>query len=486
MALNPSRWGWGHWTLVILLLPAWALRLSPASSIPLHPDEALYGYWGLLIGHGQDLWLSTVPIYKPPLLPYLMAGIQALCGRSEFAVRLVGIIPSLLTIPLTAALAYALYHDRLVATMAAIGTAFSSLALSLSASAFLDPLMVALGIAACVAAAQDHPGWAGGLAGLSFATKQTGLVWTPLVILWSLQAAREQAHRWQVRKCAGAQVLVMGAIFAWDAARVAQGANSFWRTGIAGYGGLRLIWPHELWARLREWLKMTRSLFASPIINGALLIGLPTMTWQALTRYRRTNEGFNDLLLVSFSIIYFLLHWLWAFPIWGRYLLPLVPLLSILLGRTIHYISFVIRYSPFAIRYSLFALLTLILLINHGSISDGRPAYNGIDDVTAFLSHLPEGSVVYHHWLGWHYHFYLFDAPVYLAYWPTPAWLARDVRVFGSREPRYITFPSWESSARVERELANVGYRLQPVLTAPRPDAPTSFTVYRVQQASGQ
>ena len=99
----------------------------------------------------------------------------------------------------------------------------------------------------------------------------------------------------------------------------------------------------------------------------------------------------------------------------------------------------------------------------------------------AFLRGLPEGTVLYQHWLGWHYAYYLFDAPVYVAYWPTPAWLARDVQAFGDREPRYVAFPSWESSARVERALADVGYELQPVLTTTRRDGSFSFTIYRVR-----
>ena len=98
----------------------------------------------------------------------------------------------------------------------------------------------------------------------------------------------------------------------------------------------------------------------------------------------------------------------------------------------------------------------------------------------------PEGAVVYQHWLGWHYAYHLFDAPVYLAYWPTPARMARDVLTFGGGEPRYVTFPSWESSARVERALAGVGYGWEPVLTTTRRDGTLSFTVYHFQPLADQ
>ena len=119
-------------------------------------------------------------------------------------------------------------------------------------------------------------------------------------------------------------------------------------------------------------------------------------------------------------------------------------------------------------------------------IGGDHGAYDGINEVAAFLRGLPEGAVVYQHWLGWHYEYHLFDAPVYLAYWPTPDWLAQDVRAFGPEEPRYVTFPSWESPARVEWALASVGYELERALTTTRRDGTPSFTVYRVEHADSR
>lgn len=483
-----------RWTLVIITLLAWALRTSLISHYPLHPDEALYGYWGLLIGRGRDPWLATVPVYKPPLWPYLLAGTEALLGRSKFAVRLPGLFTGLLTVPLTAALARALYHDRRTACMAAIGTALSPLTIAFSASAFLDPPMTALGLSACTAALCNRPRWAGILAGLSFATKQTGLIWLPLIMLFQVPQAAQSPRP---RRQSGAHLIqtllgfspIVGLIFAWDAVRVARGAGGFWRVGLIGYGGLRLIWPQELAPRLRGWIATARHIFTSPVINGVLLIGLPLLTLQALKRRFRTREAFVDLTLISFSLIYFLLHWLIAFPVWARYLLPLAPVLAILLGRAIHTIashlpdSFPI--SPSVI--SSFIICSFVICsFGHHPITSDRAAYEGIEQATAFLERLPEGSVVYQHWLGWQYHFYLFDAPVYLAYWPTLSWLARDVQVFGEREPRYITFPAWESPARVEHTLNEVGYGLQPALSTSRQDGTPSFTVYRITPATSR
>jgi 4-amino-4-deoxy-L-arabinose transferase-like glycosyltransferase len=500
---------WTRLTLLVLLLGALALRLPPILDNRFHPDEALYGYWGLLIALGKDPGLVNVPVYKPPLLPYLIAGTQGLLSKSEFAVRLPGLIAGVLIVPLAAALTHALYRERWAAVTAAACVALSPFAILFSATAFTDLPMVALGLAACLAAARHRPGWAGLLAGLSFATKQTGLAWLPLILL--LQVADAQSPISIIKPLLlviGHWSLVIGFVFIWDAVRVAQGAEGFWSLGVTGYGGLRFIWPQELGTRLRGWAELARYLFVSPIVNGALLFGLPILVWRAFTRRPRTYKAAIDLFLLSFLLVYLFLHWLWAFPIWDRYLLPVQPVLAILLGRIVSLISSFIQRTicrfahsvqPLvANRHSLFAICHLSFVVflvspawNAAAHSDypvggDHGAYDGIDQVAAFLNGRPEGTVVYQHWLGWEYDYYLFDGPISLAYWPTPAWLAQDVRAFGAKDLRYITFPAWESSARAEQALAAVGYGLSPVLTTTRRDGLPTFTVYQILPLSNQ
>ena len=484
-------WGGQKWAMVALVLLAWGLRLPPLLDAPLHPDEALYGYWGLLIGRGRDPWLTGVPVYKPPLWPYAISGFQILLGHPIVALRFPGLVAGVLAVPLVRALAQALYGDAVDSTGAAVAMALSPFALILSGSAFPDPLMVTLGIAACVAGARGRVHWAGLLAGLSFATKQTGLVWLPLVFAVAL--ARRASVRLWFRQFAAWWLVPTLLSFAWDGVRVALGADSFWSAGVVGYGGLRLIWSHELWSRLRAWSRLMASLFESPPIVGLLLVGLPALCWKAAVRHPRRRRAFFDLLLVSFGGGYLLLHWLIAFPIWTRYLLPLVPVLAVLMGRIARGARCLwsdrVGQRP---RLLISSLLLVVLLFlpareasaGRSSLAGEQAAYEGIDEVIQFLGQLPEGSVVYHHWLGWHYHYGLFDGPVYLAYWPTPAWLAQDVQAFGGREQRFITFPAWESMARVEQALQRVGYALEPVLTVSTRNAGAAFIVYHIRAGS--
>ena len=225
------RWRWDRWALLALLLAALAFRLPPVLQNRFHSDEALYGYWGLLIANWRDPGLVSVPVYKPPVLPYAVAAAQGLFGDSEFSVRVPGLVSGLLSVPLIAALAEALYRDRRVALAAAVCVALSPFAILFSATAFTDLPMMALGLAACVASARGRPLLTGLLAGLSFASKQTGLAWLPLSValhFFGLGGPRVRHSLLVI----GSWLCVIGLVAVWDAVRVAQGAEGFWSLGV--------------------------------------------------------------------------------------------------------------------------------------------------------------------------------------------------------------------------------------------------------------
>lgn len=494
-----------RWALVILLLAAWALRLPPALQNQLHPDEALYGYWGLLIGNGHDPWLARVPVYKPPLLPYLVAGVQILFGDAPFTLRIPGLVAGLLTVALTGALARGLYREDGIATLAAIVVALSPFGILFSATVFPDPLMVVLGLGTCVAAVRGRAGLAGLLAGLALAAKQSGLAWAPLGLLLVLATGtrlRGRAGRYLIWF-----TVALGTVLAWDAIRVWRGAESFWDVGISGYGGLRLAWPHELRVRLRGWSSLAGFLVGYPLANVLLVAGLPVLVWSALVPDRLTRRGLADVALIGFAAAYLLLHWLAAFPVWDRYLLPMVPIFGVLLARLAGgaccLAARLVAYlrgrrgkvskpgktwsggalpvlAAGALLVALQASPGLSAAQSHVPVGGDHGALDGIGEIAAYVSGLPEGSVVYHHWLGWHYRYHLFRAPVYLAYWPHPSWLAQDVRAFGGGVPRYIAFPVGESTARVARALSDEGYTISEQLSTRTRTGGPSLSLYQV------
>jgi 4-amino-4-deoxy-L-arabinose transferase-like glycosyltransferase len=451
-----------------------------------------------------------VPVYKPPLFPYLVAGTQLAFGPLDLGLRVPGLAAGLLTVVLSAALARALYQDRWLAGPAAVVAALSPFATQFSATLFPDPLMAVLGLGACVAAARRRAMLAGLLAGLSLAAKQTGLAWVPLACI--LVLIREPNRLRSMARLLAGFAAPLGLVYAWDAVRSMQGATSFWDVGISGYGGLRLIWPHELATRLAGWGRLAGYLVVSPALNMSVLVGVSVLSWVALRHMRCTAAGLTDLALVGFGVTLMLVHWLCAFPVWDRYLLPLAPLVSVLISRVARLVSqwadgqlervYARRVRTRGDRHGrvtenlsqVIVQAALVMMLvgptvggsdATSAIGGDHGASQGIDEVAQYIAGLPEGSVVYHHWQGWHYGYYLFDVPVFLAYWPDPSWLAADVRTFGASEPRYVTFPAAESTTRVEHGLHTVGYGLHEELTTRNLAGMHTFSLYRIVPLEG-
>jgi hypothetical protein len=106
-----------------------------------------------------------------------------------------------------------------------------------------------------------------------------------------------------------------------------------------------------------------------------------------------------------------------------------------------------------------------------------------VDDAALYLSSLPEGSVLYDRWLSWQWNFYLFGAPVYVAWLPSPEGLATDLAAFGHRSPRYFVVPSWEPDGEMRAAAARAGFAFVPRHESYRRDGSLSLTVYALTPA---
>jgi hypothetical protein len=233
--------------------------------------------------------------------------------------------------------------------------------------------------------------------------------------------------------------------------------------------------------------------FFGPIVGLLLLVGIVLLASHALTRAARTRSAALDLLLIAYAIGFLALHWLLAFPVWDRYLLPLVPVASVLFGRATAWLAGRAPYSRSQITIMLrrptmiYGAITLVMLpYTIGATRSELPIggdhgpHDGIDRVAAYLRGAPIGSVVYDHWLGWEFGFYLWDAPVYRAYFDTPADLARDLHVFGRTSTRYLVLPAGEPSDKIARAIGAEGFGLAAALTTTNRLGGMSFTVYRI------
>jgi hypothetical protein len=102
-------------------------------------------------------------------------------------------------------------------------------------------------------------------------------------------------------------------------------------------------------------------------------------------------------------------------------------------------------------------------------------AYQGLDDVVAYLvEHAAPDAVLYHHWLRWHYTYYLQGTDFELRWWQSSEHLYREATRTPDRE-QYVVLPDWGTL-----DPRSEGIVLEPVYETRRWDGSVSFRVYRI------
>lgn len=482
---------WAPATLALVLCLGFWLRLAPWGQNRFLEDEALYAYWGLQIATGADKMLDLEPVDKPPLHPYLLALSFTLLGKTESAARLVSLLASMADIALVFALGTRLFADSWVGLVAAALLALSPFDILFASTAFTDPLMTTWVLAALLAVAHGRLGSAGLLCGLAAATKQQGLLHLPLVLATGLLPAgsrRPRASAWL--RFALAFAAIAAAALAWDQFRLQR--PGFLEQSILSYGGLSLARAGELGRRGADWLRLLASFWVSPWFNALLCFSLTAWAigQRRITAMPRTRA--IDMALLLFVTGYLLLHWLIDLRVWDRYLLSLVPLAALLGSRSLCAVSLALYRMPWKVPRPaapiVLGVATAAFLAgpNLQAARSGLPlggdhgAYDGIDRLATFMrAEASPGSVLYHHWLGYHYRFYLYDTALRLHWYPDPEDLVGDATVY-RRLPRYIAFPSWRDSTIIEKRLKAAGIALTPVLETFRRDGTVSFRLYQM------
>ena len=262
----------------------------------------------------------------------------------------------------------------------------------------------------------------------------------------------------------------------------------FLEQGAISYGGLAPAQAGTLGQRGADWLGMVGAFWVSPWFNILLvaalagwLVGGIAGVWEGWSRI--------DLALGAFCIAFLLLHWLVGFQVWDRYLLGLVPLLALLAARAFVAFLSAIRATPWRRIYAFALVAVMIVTLAAPVLAAARSelpvggdhgAYDGIDHLATYMrTQTPPGSVLYHYWLGYHYRFYLYGAPLRLHWYPDLEDLTRDAQIY-RREPRYIAFPSWKDRDPIVRALNEAGITLVPVYQTTRRDGSISFELYRM------
>ncbi len=474
-------------------LLAYALRLPGLFANTFHADEALFAGWARLIAVWRDPLLQTQAVDKPPLLFYLQALFFPAFGPVEWAARLPNVVASVLTVALVALLSWNLTRDRAASWLAAMFVALAPLAISFGPTAFIDPLLTMWLMAALALAVRAdragrlrpfRPALAGLCLGLAVATKYQAWLFLPLVA--GLGWLGGYGRREWGRALAGFGLPLL-ALAAWSAAR--PGAVGLTAAQIGNIGGVRPAWSWELGRRLAAWAGLGHLALGWPL---AALAGLSLVAAVALSRRGEWRGTPAEALIGLFVAGYLLLHWLWAVPVWDRYLLPILPLVAILIARgtTALWRAGAASPSPAARAGVGLVLGTLLLAAlwpatgaRAGSVPLGgsRTADAGAAAVAGLLDEAPYGTVLYDHWYSWQWRYHLFDKTVYVSWFPHADGLLDDLSAFGGgTSPRYIVLPPGDTGRPVARRLADAGWVLVPVPAPGR--SRTDMVLYRLER----
>jgi 4-amino-4-deoxy-L-arabinose transferase-like glycosyltransferase len=515
-----------RWLAAAVGLAVLSAVLLPANLLAtqrFHHDEALYATWALQITSGTDPWLVVTPIDKPPLFIYAVAGAMELLGVTEAAARLPSLLATALTVGLTFWLGRQVYGPG-VGVLAAWLVALSPFTLLFAPTAFTDPLLVALGVAACLAAAHGRTGWAGVVLGLAIATKQQGLFFVPLVLglltiydlrftIYDLRpVTRPGVFTHHAPRFMLSILLTLLPLFVWNLTR-AQAPN-FLTYSLTNYGGLTAD-AASFGERWRGFVELLSFGTASPVLNGIFVVGLPVLLGYGLWACRLMGVGgrglgigdnfqpsnlpafqsSTDWLFTLFTLLFLLAHTFFSFQVWDRYLLGLIPFLALLLARVLlwpwlplkrYWLDARPDWQPLAgVIYgvALAGLLALTLARPVQDAVNGRyplgshsQALAGIEQIVAYLQgHAGADHTLYHRWLGTHWRFYLWGYPYDLQYWASPRELAAK-----ARPGHLIAFPSWQSDTEARLALAGEGLELKELTRAYNPVGYPSIILYEI------
>ncbi len=497
------------------LLTAFVLRVWSLGRFPLREDEALYGYWARLIASGQDPMLERVAVDKPPFFLYSLAQVFIWFGPSANVGRLLNVVCSLVAVAALWILARRIY-DRPTADLAGWFFVFSPFAVAFAPTLYTDPMMVAWMLLALVAATMVGWAWGvpGGLAaglglGMAFATKQNALLLAPLVVgalliaAWHHAPARSRVYRIPAALAAAGAgfYYVWFKVWQWDGWRILPAEiPDFWQQAWNTYGGLYLL-PWSEWpARLQAWAEVWRWLGGSLAGTLALVVLVLVVVWADLRmRAEKTVSASQDKahtrpyrwdrLFLGYGLSYLVVHGVFSFQPWDRYLLPLAPLLALLAARGTGVLWLLLNRGW---RRALLLLLAAPVLAGGLRAADARipvggdhGAWSGIEQVAAYLQEVvpAERGVLYHRWEGWHWNWYLWDGPHGRVYWADPAMLVADLAPNPTGYTRFVVFPGWHEGERpaLEAALRPYGLRLAPRLIVRRTDmSRPQFTVYQI------
>lgn len=452
--------------LLFVILLGFALRLPLLNRFPFHADEAIYSYWALHWWRADSQFLTVWPD-KPPIFLWLLGGTFQLLGVSEASARYLNVALSTLTIPIVGAMAGYLWGRR-ATLIAALFFALCPFAISFAPTAFTDPLLLLAGNLALLCVLRRRFFWSGLCLGVAIMTKQQGLLYAPLIFglaIWGSPYASSPAFRIAYAALpilSGLATITLPIVY-WDSLRW-RVAPSPWDLSVRNYGALVMVPLDHWWARARVWSSLLWYMGGSWLVwlLFGLMIGIASLKnlWQLSVRGR---------LIVGWGVLFMAGHVTLSVPQWDRYLLPLVPLWALLWGCIGSALTAKMR-GRWLAGVTLFLVLMVMRPALHAAegripIGGDHGGYAGLEEALQTLrANLSEPVVLFHHALGWHYRFYLYDeiahGSIDLRWFPSTVYLADHARKTPHRR-KFLLLPAWEPMPDIDVRLATQQLGLQ-------------------------
>ena len=484
----------------LLILLGVGLRTAHLTTFRFHVDEALYATHAREVAAGGDVLLRAFDVDKPPLSIYVVAASFGLLGASEFAARLPNLLASAASLAVLWALARRLYRRSAgmqmvgasgtrssnaaqphlqIASIALLLVVLSPYDILFAPTVFAEPQLTLWVLLACWSVVGDRWGWAGVCLALALATKQSAVLYLPLVVALGVVAAAGQVDARSLARRLGRLALPalvgLALLALWDAPRGLE--RSFWVLGYAHNTPDRWVRADEVMPRLEAWLSWLRYFTGADALSAALVAGgAGALAWAVRARPRQRETVF-DLALAGFALAYLGMLWLRAFNTYDRYLHTLLPLLALPAARGVVWLSRGRSWRTLLAALAIAALMAgpaLAALRGDIPVGGDKGRHDGVEAVAAFLNSLPPGTTVCDHWMGWELGFYLGRTPPVRVIWlPRPDALAASAPCY---LPASVSEP-------LERWLAAAGQAGLPVelaFTAPNRWGAPSYVVYRI------
>jgi 4-amino-4-deoxy-L-arabinose transferase-like glycosyltransferase len=303
--------------ILAVLLGLTMVRTHLADAIPLTDDEAYYRLWALRPA------LSYLD--HPPMVGWLIAAGRAIAGDTEFGIRLMAVLASLLggfAIWRTASLLFGPDVGGLAVSYAMVLPLLSVGAIIITP----DTSSVLFQVLAVWSLAELHVSgrrnwWlaAGVFGGLGLLSKYTGLFFGATVVLWllAIPANRRWLRCWQLYAGGFIALLLFLPVIVWNIEYDwASFSKQFGR--VATSGRFSLKWQLELWGAML--------LLVSPVLAWLAMQGIGwSIRGAALTR-----DWASALLVFAVApiLLYFVIH---AFHgrVQANWLAPIYPFLAI-------------------------------------------------------------------------------------------------------------------------------------------------------------